>query len=180
MRIPLAVIVSLPLAGTAVADSVRTGTAVEDRSRAETTFVGVNPIGWLGGWFGFGVTHRVHDRAAIHVDAASVSNDFAHGWEVIAGVPLYVSGAFDGPFVEPALIARRARSGFFCDGGPECPSENLTGPALMLGWHWTYDPGFSVAAAVGGAYDVGDSVEPMLEIGAGIELTAYLRVGYAL
>lgn len=109
-----------------------------------TTNIASNPIGWLVGYFGISVSRSVHSNAAVRVDGTLfvdyLTNNNVTGYEVSANLPIYFRRVFSGPFLEPGLMIRTL--------------DEIVGPQMMVGWHWTFDSGLNVAFAAGVAKNV--------------------------
>ena len=138
------------------------------------TNIATNPIGWMFGFYGLSISTAVHDNVALRGDANIFDLDGASGYEVGASAAIYFKRVYQGPFLEPGIIARELRDSD--DFGGTSDSEAMVGPEMLFGWHWTFDSGLNVAAAFGAARDLrhrdadGDSQ---------IEPAGYFRIGYA-
>jgi Protein of unknown function (DUF3575) len=141
----------------------------------KTTSISTNPIGWLLGFYGVSITHAVSQNVAIRGDVnfIEVTDSNTQGYEVGGSAPIYFKRVFHGPFIEPGIIVRDFDSSSeFTDHRPSI------GPSIVFGWHWTFDSGLNVAAAIGvmrnmnheqTEYGGNDTIEP----------SGYFRVGYA-
>jgi hypothetical protein len=173
-------LVSLVAVSTAAyANDAGVTAAADEPPRAEKTLVASNPVGLYLGQLALSVSRAVHDRVAVRGDAILIDNNVLRGASASVSVAVYVADVFDGPFVEPGFMVRRGRSKFMCDGGEMCGAESLTGPQVMVGWHWTFGPGVSIAAAVGAIYDLGDRSDFLVDADTGLAPTAYLNTGFA-
>jgi hypothetical protein len=121
----------------------------------------------------------VHERIAVRGDVLAIDNNVLRGYSVSAALTVYVADVFDGPFVEPGFMMRRGRGKFLCDGSAMCSAESLTGPQLLVGWHWTFGPGVSIAVAVGAIYDLGEHSDFMVDPDSGLAPTGYMNTGVA-
>ena len=138
--------------------------------------ISTNPIGYLFGLFGVSVAKSMNHNVALRGDANIFSVDGKSGYEVGVSVPIYFKRVFSGPFLEPGLIARN------WDTSNE---SSLVGPEVLFGWHWTFDSGLNVSAAVGAAKNIQGRQETCdgygycYSHGPDIEPAGYFRVGYA-
>jgi len=143
------------------------------------TNISTNPIGWMVGFYGLSVSHVVHPNVAIRGDANYISIDGSRGYEVGISAPIYFKRAYQGPFIEPGLIARGELDdddyeNSYCDY--DCDdSDSMMGPEMLFGWHWTFDSGLNVAAAIGVARDLDEDDA----YDSGVQPAGYFRVGYA-
>jgi hypothetical protein len=136
----------------------------------KTTSIATNPLGWIVGFYGLSVSHAVHDNVAIRVDGNVFSFENTGGYEVGVSAPLYLRRVFQGPFLEPGVIARNFDSCEDCGSRPAS-----VGPEVLFGWHWTFDSGFNVSTAVGAMRNLNHSGG-----GSNVEPAGYFRVGYAM
>ncbi len=145
--------------------------------KGKTTNVATNPIGWMFGFYGISVSHAVSNNIALRGDVNIVSFENTSGYEIGASAVIYFKRVFNGPFLEPGIIARDFRN-TGCDY--DCSSDGMIGPEVLFGWHWTFDSGLNVAVAIGAAkplkqedemdeYDSSEDVQP----------AGYFRIGYA-
>jgi len=177
---PLALaLVSLIAGPAASAEGLVVAIEDDDPPRTEKTFIASNPVGMAIGQLSLSVSRAVHDHVAVRVDGILIDNNVLRGLSASASVAVYVARAFDGPFVEPGFMVRRGHSKFLCDGSAMCGTDSLVGPQLMLGWHWTFGPGVSIAAAVGVIYDLGDRSDFLIDPETGLAPTASLNTGVA-
>jgi hypothetical protein len=136
--------------------------------------VSTNPLGWVLGSYGVSVSYGVHENFALRGDVnyfSPVGTD-VKGFELGAGVPIYFRRTYQGAFLEPGIIVRQ-----FSESGGY--SSTTFGPQVLVGWHWTWDSGLNIAAAVGVGRDWssrsdGDSYYDKEQIFA----NGYLRFGY--
>lgn len=143
----------------------------------KTTNIASNPIGWMIGFYGLSITHAVGEHVAIRGDGnlfrAIDGNE--SGYEVGLTAPLYFKRMFQGPFIEPGILVR--------DLDTSDATGAFIGPQVNFGWHWTFDSGFNVSAAVGIARRIGPSSmsanSDYDSYQSPIEPTGYFRVGYA-
>lgn len=152
--------------------------------RYRKTNISTNPIGWMFGFYGVSVSHAISEHIAIRGDANIIHFDNNDGYEIGASAPIYFRRVYSGPFIEPGFIMRGEKNNYYCESssGGGCGSEmqTMAGPEMMFGWHWTFDSGLNVAAALGAArnlnqqmdeygYNTSDDVVP----------AGYFRIGYA-
>ncbi len=143
-----------------------------------------NPIGWLVGFYGVSVAAAVTDNIVLRGNVELFDYDlFGHttGHELAISAPLYLRRAFSGPFLEPGFVYQATMDtpwDLFDDGDMTPVAHTYAGPEVLFGWHWTFDSGFNIAAALGvtrnlhhTSTDESSSDEPMP--------TGYLRVGMA-
>ena len=146
------------------------------------TNISSNPIGWMMGFYGLSVSHAVGDHLALRGDAnlfRPVESEES-GYEVGVTLPLYLKRVYQGPFIEPGVMIR--------DFNTSDAAGAFIGPQVNIGWHWTFDSGFNISAAVGVARRIaqpGMSSSSTSESDydsdyqSPIEPTGYFRVGYA-
>ena len=135
--------------------------------------VAANPLGWVVGIYGVSASYGVHPNVAVRGDLTYynlVDSDETF-LEVSAGVPLYFRRVYQGIFLEPGIVVRTPSD----DSG----SERLFGPQVLVGWHWSWDSGFNVAAAVGVGRDLSHEEDEFGGDGEEIFANGYLRFGYA-
>jgi hypothetical protein len=140
--------------------------------------ISTNPIGWMFGFYGLSVSEAVSANVAIRGDANIISVDSMHGYEVGISAPIYFRRVYNGPFLEPGLIARGSTNdsgvAYDCTSCSSSSSTTMVGPEVLFGWHWTFDSGLNVAAAFGAARDMNkDSSSDPTPAG-------YFRIGYAM
>jgi hypothetical protein len=135
-----------------------------------------NPIGWMLGSYGLSVSYAPHDNFALRADVNYFHPVGSHenGYELGVGVPIYFRRSYQGAFLEPGLIVRHTETDYDTSA-----SKTIFGPQVLVGWHWTWDSGLNIAAAVGvgrnwstkpNEYDDSED-EPFVN--------GYLRFGYA-
>jgi hypothetical protein len=134
------------------------------------TNLSANPLGWIFGIYGASVSYGISQNIAIRGDVnyfAPPDSD-SRGTEIGAGLPIYLRRTYQGPFVEPGFIARR-----FARHDEVYLSE--VGPQVLIGWHWMWDSGLNVAAALGAGRNWSNDEEDEDTVFA----NGYLRFGYA-
>ncbi|HEU4734058.1 MAG TPA: hypothetical protein VFT22_39475 [Kofleriaceae bacterium] len=133
----------------------------------KTTNIASNPIGWMFGFYGVSVSHAVHANVAIRGDFNLFRIGGSKGHELGVSVPIYFRRAFQGPFLEPGVIARN-----FDDDCDSCDHQETIGPSVVFGWQWSFDSGLNIAMAFGAMRDMNnrssDTPEP----------SGYFRIGY--
>ena len=147
-----------------------------------TATIGVNPLGWVAGFYGLSASLALSGHTALRADATYVRiHDHYESYELELGLPIYPLRRFRGPFIEPGLAVRQSRGGIFVDslvdpppGYSELPAEHLRGANLLFGWHWMSDNGVNLAIAAGFAllYEAADDDFDPTPNG-------YVRLGYA-
>ncbi|MDB4959311.1 MAG: hypothetical protein JWO36_6880 [Myxococcales bacterium] len=153
--------------------------------RFRKTNIGVNPIGWMFGFYGASVQHAVSQNVAIRGDVSvwSIANDNFSGIEVSASAPIYFRRTYAGPFFEPGLVyhsdAHNYEYASYGDGYSGAPSNTKTwvGPQMMLGWSWIFDSGLNVAFAFGASKPI--SNPNMSSHSSDPYPAGYFRIGYA-
>jgi len=146
--------------------------------KVKKTNISTNPISWMFGLFGVSVSHAISDNVAIRGDVNIASFEYQSGYEIGASLPIYFRRVYSGPFIEPGIIARGLRSNeSMCDF--DCNSESMVGPEVMFGWHWTFDSGLNVAAAIGAARNMKRTTDEFGSSGDEVQPAGYFRVGYA-
>jgi hypothetical protein len=153
----------------------------------KTVNIASDPISWILGLYGLGVSVALGDRIALHVDTnylhTTDGGDTLKGYEVGLGVALYARRAFSGLLLEPGVRFRREFDhckgcGDF-DGADINTRMTTVGPEVLFGWQWMIGSTFNVAVAFGLLYDVnhhpsGDSLD------SPIGPDGYVRIGFAL
>ncbi len=141
--------------------------------------ISTNPIGWIMGIYGVSASYALGQNVAIRGDANYFSLENERGYEVGVSAPIYFRRVYSGPFIEPGIVARAFQSTDSYDSGCiDCSSSTstLVGPEVMFGWHWSFDSGLNVAAAVGAARNVGGAANASSDP----EPVGYFRIGYAM
>ncbi len=131
--------------------------------------VASNPLGWLVGLYGASGTVVVAAHLGVRADVnyyMPVATE-SRGFELGAGLPIYLEGIFDGPFVEPGVIVRR-----YGDGD----AEAIFGPQLLVGWQLIWRDRLNAAAAIGMGRDIRNARESSR---ANLFANGYVRFGYA-
>lgn len=145
------------------------------------TNISSNPIGWLVGFYGVSVEHALTQNLVVRADANFINYDHTSGFEGGLSLPLYLKRAYQGPFIEPGLVVRTLThtcEGCSYDGSGNTDTHTLVGPEVMVGYHWTFDSGFNIAAALGVARNI-DNNDPYASAEDQLEPVGYFRVGYA-
>jgi hypothetical protein len=156
------------------------------------TNISADPIGWIMGFYGVSGSYAIDDHVAIRGELDYISPPTDPGessTQVVEGdigVPIYLRRTYQGAFIEPGLVVRQTTTNY---GGsqieagtgtvPSGDSSSITeyGPQVLFGWHWTWESGLNVSAAVG--------VGRNLAYAAGTDNDSryipngYFRVGYA-
>jgi hypothetical protein len=140
------------------------------------TNISTNPIGWMFGFYGISVSYAVHPNVAVRADANIFNFSNETGYELGVSLPIYFRRAYSGPFIEPGLITRGFKhdDSSYCSG---CTSttDTMAGPEMLFGWHWSFDSGLNVAAALGAARNLQTS---SMSYGSDIQPAGYFRIGY--
>ena len=141
------------------------------------TNISSNPIGWMMGFYGVSVSHAVSNHVAIRGDANyfNIIESDDTGTEVGVGVPIYLRRTYQGAFIEPGVIVRTWKN------GPDDEGSTTVGPQMLVGWHWTWDSGLNVAAAVGIGRNLNEDEHDYDDYDdeADVFPSGYFRVGYA-
>jgi hypothetical protein len=111
--------------------------------------VSTNPLMWVFGSYGVGVSYTLNDKMAIRGDIGfwapveeSASGD--SGVELGVAVPIYFRKIYSGLFVEPGIISRTVVSSDNTNS-----STTIFGPQFLVGWHWIWDSGLNMSMAFG-------------------------------
>ena len=147
--------------------------------------IATNPIGWMVGFYGLSVSYALGQNVAIRGDANVINLDNEHGYEVGLSAPIYFRRVYSGPFIEPGIVARELTDdqsyAYDCfDCSTSSSSHTLVGPEVLFGWHWTFDSGLNVAAALGVARDIGSNSGSNSDGKTDPEPVGYFRIGYAM
>lgn len=137
----------------------------------KTTNLATNPVGWMFGFYGVSVSHAIHPNVALRgdVNVFDFSNESGH--EIGVSFPIYFRRVFQGPFLEPGIIARNLHDS--CDGCTGSSDEHV-GPEVLFGWQWSFDSGLNVAMAFGAMRNLnGHSMSS-----SNAEPAGYFRIGY--
>jgi hypothetical protein len=159
----------------------RTDYLVKDPKRFN---ISTNPIGFLVGFYGLSVAGAVTDNIVIRGNVEFFDYEFfgrTTGHELAISAPIYLRRAFSGPFIEPGFIYQQTMDtpwDLFGDGDSMPVAHTFAGPEMLFGWHWTFDSGFNIAAALGVTKDTYDQDTDTVESDEPMP-TGYLRVGYA-
>jgi hypothetical protein len=132
--------------------------------------VSINPLGIILGFYGVSGAYAVHPNVTVRADVnyyAPVDSDTT-GYELSVGTPIYFKRTWSGVFLEPGFVYRNFDDGDALDGDAD---GSVVGPQILVGWHWYWDSGLNVSAAVGTGRDLGDTDRTFGN--------AYLRFGYA-
>ncbi len=146
--------------------------------------ISTNPIGWLVGFYGLSVAGAVTDHVVLRGNVEYFDYEFlghTTGHELALSAPIYLRRAFSGPFIEPGFIYQETMvTGWdlFGDGEEMPTAHTYAGPEMLFGWHWTFDSGFNIAAALGVTRNMHDEDTDDVE-DDGPMPTGYLRVGMA-
>ena len=135
--------------------------------------VSANPIGWIMGIYGVSLSYGFHPNVAIHADVTyynPIDSDYS-AMEVSAGLPIYFRRTYQGIFLEPGLVVRTPSD-------DSVGSERVFGPQALVGWHWTWDSGFNVAAAIGAGRNLSHTSDGESS-GEELFVNGYLRFGYS-
>ena len=142
--------------------------------------ISTNPIGWIMGIYGASASYALGQNVAIRGDANLFSLKRERGYEVGISAPIYFRRVYSGPFIEPGIVARAFQSmdDNFGSDCTDCSSSTsaLVGPEVLFGWHWSFDSGLNIAAALGAARNVGGAAN----VSSDPEPVGYFRISYAM
>lgn len=144
-----------------------------------------NPIGYAFKNYGLSASVAVTDHVTVrgnveHYDhgyyAATGTLPMAlvaieHGNEASLSAPIYLRHAFSGLFFEPGVR--------YVQHTDEPGHAAYAGPMALVGYHWTADWGLNLAAAVGGSSNLNDHDDMPVRSTLDVDLTGYLRIGFA-
>lgn len=148
--------------------------------------ISTNPIGFLVGFYGLSVAAAVNDNVAIRGNVEKFDFEFfghTTGYELAVSAPIYLRRTFSGPFLEPGFIYQQTMDtpwDLFGDGEEMAVAHTYAGPEVLFGWHWMFDSGLNIAAAIGATRNLttNTSSDGVTE-DDGPMPTGYLRVGFA-
>jgi len=150
------------------------------------TIISADPVGWIVGMYGISGSYAITDHVALrgeldyYADPDHTDNHFT---EVDVSAPIYFKRTYQGAFLEPGLVVRTFNRTdhdvvYDANGGSRGVdterSVSQIGPQVLVGWHWTWESGLNVAAAVGVGRNVNETSSSDRYIPNG-----YLRFGYA-
>jgi hypothetical protein len=131
--------------------------------------IATNPIGMVMGLTSLQASVAVSHRVALRGDVvfySPVDTDI-HGIELTASAAVYFKQMYDGFFIEPGILMRSMSA------GADDTASSSAGIQTLFGYHWMWDGGLNMSAAVGMSRmaddDGDDDVIP----------NGYLRFGYA-
>lgn len=134
----------------------------EDNNYLYRWNVSFNPVGWVFGYYcGASVAYALNNNIAVRGDiGATISDSSRHcngDVELTIGLPIYFCSVYNGLFIEPQISVNSCSDG--------------TSLGAVVGWHWMWDSGWNVSAALG----VGHNFN---RCGRNSGLRGYLQVGY--
>ncbi|MBA3538618.1 MAG: hypothetical protein H0T79_03245 [Deltaproteobacteria bacterium] len=146
-----------------------------------------NPIGWMMGFYGVSVSYALSDNIAIRGDLNyfAIEDSNETGYEYGVSLPIYFKRTYQGPFIEPGIIARGwSRDDSYYGDCYDCSSyetedDTMVGPEMMFGYHLTFDSGLNVAAALGVARNMNSRTDEYGYTEEAVAPAGYFRVGYA-
>lgn len=119
----------------------------------------LHPVAMATGWFGAEVDVAVGDHVMMSVEGEARAGSRSHGDRAGGGMAFFLSRAFDGFYLHPALEARRA-SGNGVAG-------SAIGARLTGGYAWSWPLGIMLRLGGGVAYEralLGDAGAPGLGV----------------
>lgn len=145
----------------------------------------VDPVSWLNHQYAASAATAISTHVALRTDVgadASQASGPNTAYQAGTSAQLFLERAFHGAFVEPGVVWHSAPAGVGCLGGLQdtvCPMTRTrwTSAAVLVGWQWTSDAHFTLAAAVG--YSRPIAGEPSPYYGDRPQVEWYLRAGYA-
>jgi len=137
--------------------------------------VSTNPIGWIIGSFGASVSYAPMSHFALRGDVNYYDSDGDRGVELGIGAPIYFRKVYSGLFLEPGFTFKS----LYNDGSGTRETTNVVGPQVLLGWHWFWDSGLNVSAALGAGRNWNSSNSGTFNDYNKIFPAGYLRFGYA-
>ena len=155
------------------------------------TNISANPFGLFFGYYDVAGSYALSQNVALSVGVSgwSTNNSSNTGYQITASLPIYFRRTYSGPFLEPGLIIRSSSNNndyaYDCgDCGNYSNTETWAGPELLLGWHWTFDSGLNISAAMGVAKHMVSNANQASNDGYGssddtTDFNGYFRVGYA-
>src|SRR5262245_44878643 len=154
------------------------------------TIISADPVAWIMGFYGVSASYGLDDHLALRgeIDYISPANTNDSVIEYDVGVPIYFRRTYQGAFLEPGFVVRTERqtyddyySGSGTNPQPVTHTETSTqyGPQVLMGWHWTWDSGLNVAAAIGVGRNLGYDRSSGSSSGEQYIPNGYLRFGYA-
>ena len=148
--------------------------------------ISTNPIGWLVGFYGVSVAGAVTENITLRGNVEFFDYEFlghTTGHELAISAPIYLRRAFSGPFLEPGFVYQATMDtpwDLFGDGDQMPVAHTYAGPEVLFGWHWTFDSGFNIAAALGVTRSMNTTSSSSDEYASDEpRATGYLRIGYA-
>lgn len=145
--------------------------------------ISTNPIGWMFGFYGVSASYALSNNIAIRGDVNVFSLDGTKGYEYGISLPIYFKRTYQGPFLEPGIIAR-GFSNTYDSSCYDCSSydsndDSMVGPEILFGWHWSFDSGLNVAAAFGAARNMNAKMDQYGSTTDEVTPAGYFRIGYA-
>jgi hypothetical protein len=137
--------------------------------------VSSNPLGWIIGSYGASVSYAPLSQVAVRGDVSYYRNEGDRGFELGLGAPIYFRKMYSGFFLEPGLTFKVLSN----DDSGTRERTTVVGPQVMLGWHWFWDSGLNVAAALGAGRNWNSSSSGTFDDYNEIFPAYYLRFGYA-
>jgi hypothetical protein len=131
----------------------------------------LHPVAMATGWFGAEVDVALGDHVMVSVEGEARAGSRSHGDRAAGGMAFFLSRAFDGLYLHPALEARRASVNGI--------SGSAVGARLTAGYAWSWPLGVMLRLGGGVAYEralLGDAGAPGL---AGVRPWIDADVGWA-
>ena len=148
-----------------------------------------NPLGWLVGFYGVSGAVAVTDNITLRGNVEYFDYELfgtTKGHELALSAPIYLQRAFSGPFLELGVIYQETvdtpEQSWSHGDPPVAVAHTYIGPEVLIGWHWTSDSGFNVAAAIGVTRNMTARTKDADGNDDGWHdpwPTGYMRVGYA-
>ncbi|HTR56414.1 MAG TPA: hypothetical protein VMJ10_37325 [Kofleriaceae bacterium] len=141
--------------------------------------IAIDPISPRFGYWEGAIDCAISRQVVLSLSAAYWTSDPLNGGaQIVASVPIYLSRAYSGVFVEPGMVLRGYSHVY--PGAPANfvdPDPPWMGPELLVGWQVTSASGLAIAAAFGLVKPLStrDSSQKPLD---DPEINGYFRVGY--
>jgi hypothetical protein len=148
------------------------------------TNISINPLGIIAGIYGISGSYALSQHVAIRGEFdywKPIDSNNETGVEVDIGVPLYFRRTYQGLFLEPGVMYRSMTSP---DYQGIQTTDTTAGPQALVGWHWSWDSGLNLAAAVGVGRSLNGGSGSSGSIGSsgssddGLFANGYVRFGY--
>lgn len=147
---------------------VKVGEHHEYRYSYKRTNISANPIGAMFGIYSVSLSRALNHRFALRGDFTLADLGDVSGMELGVSLPIYFKKMYSGFFLEPGIVLRSTENDY--DDGV----DSIAGPQVLVGWHWSWDSGLNVSAAVG----AGRNFKKDGDYRVGAFPNGYFRIGY--